>query len=357
MARSIIVTGGAGFIGSHFVDLALDQGFKCIVLDALTYSGNKLNLESAKQLGGSNYVFVEGRIEDTGLVSSLLKTHKPDAIVHFAAESHVDRAIAGPSEFIKTNIEGTFNLLECVRNHFREIGKNEASQFRFIHISTDEVYGSLGETGMFSESTPYDPRSPYSASKAASDHLVQAWFHTYRIPTITTHCSNNYGPRQHPEKLIPHLTLCALAGKKLPVYGDGTNRRDWLHVKDHCKGILAALLKGTPGETYCFGGRNEISNIEIVRLICKILDGLRPLKTGAYESQIEFVTDRPGHDWRYAIDPSRAEKNLGFSPNSINFESQLKETVRWYLNNVPWTHHAFEKSPNGVKFDWASIKT
>lgn len=323
---NLLITGGAGFIGSSFVRLAAARGHHVVVLDALTYAGHRANLESVKA------ELVVGDIRDGALVSKLLREHAIDAIVHFAAESHVDNSISKPAAFIETNIVGSYILLEAAREYWKE----KKGDFRFVHVSTDEVYGSLGPTGKFSEATPMKPNSPYSASKAAGDHLAHAWFSTYGLPTIITNCSNNYGPRQHPEKLIPHMITCALAGKPLPVYGDGKNIRDWIHVEDHCAGVMLALTKGTPGETYCFGGNAERTNIDVVKNICKTLDALKPRKDGQpYEKQIAYVTDRLGHDRRYAIDDSKASSALGFT-RAHDFESGLKATVGWYLANTTW---------------------
>ncbi len=332
--KNILVTGGAGFIGSAFVAQSVAKGQKVIVLDALTYAGNRENLEWIKP---SNYELIVGSITDGKLVQSLLRQHSIDAIVHFAAESHVDNSISKPAVFIETNIVGTYILLEAAREYWNEMAKDKKDDFRFIHVSTDEVYGALGETGKFDENSPRRPNSPYSASKASSDLLAQAWFATYKLPTIITNCSNNYGPRQYPEKLIPVIVSNALSGKKLPVYGDGRNIRDWIHVEDHCSGVALALEKGMPGETYCFGGDSEITNIELVRRICKILNDLVPGKSAnPYEAQIEFVKDRLGHDYRYAIDDSKACRALGFR-HQHNFDSGLRSTVEWYVNEYKRT--------------------
>ncbi|HEU5046456.1 MAG TPA: dTDP-glucose 4,6-dehydratase [Rickettsiales bacterium] len=326
---TILVTGGAGFIGSAFVGQAVERGQKVIVLDALTYAGRRSNLEWIDPAG---YELVVGNIADGPLVDSLLRKHSIDAIVHFAAESHVDNSISKPVAFIETNIVGSYVLLEAAREYWNELKGTKKEQFRFIHVSTDEVYGALGETGKFDENTPKKPSSPYSASKAASDHLAHAWFATYGLPTIITNCSNNYGPRQFPEKLIPLTITNALAGKPLPVYGNGSNIRDWIHVEDHCDGVALALGKGIPGETYCFGGNSERRNIEVVNQICRILDRLRPAKSGAsYASQITFVRDRLGHDYRYAIDDTKAQQQLGFR-RKYDFEAGLESTVEWYLH-------------------------
>lgn len=328
--RSILVTGGAGFIGSNFVDLAISKGYQVVVLDALTYAGHRANLDKASQ--SSQFKFVEGRIENRELVSSVLREMKPSAIVNFAAESHVDNSISGPKAFINTNIVGTFELLEAARAYTSE---NRINDFRFLHVSTDEVFGALGATGKFSEETAYAPNSPYSASKAASDFLVRAWFHTYGLPVITTNCSNNYGPRQFPEKLIPRMITQAIAGESLPVYGKGQNIRDWIHVEDHCAGILLALEKGVIGETYCFGGNSERKNIEVVEKICECLDrNLQP--TRSFKNQIQFVEDRLGHDFRYAIDDRKAQTVLGYRRQHSSFETGLEVTIEWYLANKDW---------------------
>lgn len=325
---TLLVTGGAGFIGSSFVAQAVAGGQKVIVLDYLTYAGSRDNLAWIKP---DHYHLVVGNITDGALVSSLLDSHDIDAMVHFAAESHVDNSISAPAAFIDTNIVGTYTLLEAARDYWSRLPAARKQAFRFIHISTDEVFGELGDSGKFSETSPMRPNSPYSASKAASDHLAHAWFATYGLPVITTNCSNNYGPRQHPEKLIPRMITNAVAGKNLPVYGNGSNIRDWIHVEDHCNGIALALEKGIPGETYCFGGNAEKSNLEVVRKICAILEELSPrqYKT-SYENQIAFVTDRAGHDYRYAIDDRKAVSELGFT-RKHDFESGLRNTVEWYL--------------------------
>ena len=321
----LLVTGGAGFIGSNFVLSTLALTGEAIVnLDKLTYAGSLANLDSLKT--NSRHAFVRGDICNRELVRSLLQQHKPRAIVHFAAESHVDRSISGPADFVQTNVVGTFALLEESRSHFE---KNR--DFRFLHVSTDEVYGSLKfEEAPFSETRPYAPNSPYAASKAAADHLVRAYFHTYGLPMMTTNCSNNYGPRQFPEKLIPLVIRNALAGKRLPVYGDGRNRRDWLYVDDHCEAIRLVLEKGVPGETYNVGGESERGNLDVVQALCAALDRARPRKSGRYAELIEFVTDRPGHDLRYAMDIAKIRRELGWRPKE-RFESGLEKTVQWYL--------------------------
>jgi dTDP-glucose 4,6-dehydratase len=330
----ILVTGGAGFIGSNFVlDWIAAEGTPVVNLDKLTYAGNPANLASLK--GDSRYVFAQGDICDRTLVASLLQKHQPQAIVHFAAESHVDRSIHGPGEFVQTNVVGTFSLLEETRAYWNALNAEARKNFRFLHVSTDEVYGSLGmRKGAFSETTPYAPNSPYAASKAGSDHLVRAYHHTYGLPTVTTNCSNNYGPLQFPEKLIPLMILNALNGKALPVYGDGKNVRDWLHVSDHCSGIRAALAKGKPGETYNIGGNSEKTNLEVVHAVCTILDELHP--AGAPHAKlITYVKDRPGHDQRYAINAEKIRRELGWEPQE-RFEKGLRKTVEWYLNNNEW---------------------
>jgi dTDP-glucose 4,6-dehydratase len=331
----ILVTGGAGFIGSNFVlDWLKEVGEPVVNLDLLTYAGNLANLASVH--GDGRHLFVRGDIDDPKLVDRLLGEHRPRAIVHFAAESHVDRSIHGPDEFIRTNIRGTYTLLECIRSYWTELEGAEKDDFRFLHVSTDEVYGSLKpDDAPFTETTPYQPNSPYSASKAASDHLVRAWHHTYGLPAITTNCSNNYGPWQFPEKLIPLVIANALAGKALPVYGDGMNVRDWLYVGDHCAAIRAALARGEPGEVYNIGGWNEMPNLVIIKTICGLLDELRPSAEGPYERLITFVKDRPGHDRRYAIDARKIERDLGWRP-AETFETGIRKTVQWYLERQDW---------------------
>lgn len=332
----ILVTGGAGFIGANFVLDWLAQSDEPVInLDKLTYAGNRANL--APLDGDARHVFVHGDMGDRGLVASLLAQHRPRAVLNFAAESHVDRSIHGPADFIQTNIVGTFNLLECVREHWSALPEPERAAFRFLHVSTDEVYGSLGPGDpAFAETHRYEPNSPYSASKAASDHLVRAWHHTYGLPVLTTNCSNNYGPLHFPEKLIPLMIVNALAGKSLPVYGDGQQIRDWLYVKDHCSAIRTVLAGGRLGETYNVGGWNEKPNIDIVHTVCALLDELRPRADGqSYTTQITFVKDRPGHDRRYAIDARKIERELGWKP-AETFESGIRKTVRWYLDNPRW---------------------
>ena len=333
----IVVTGGAGFIGSNFVLdwLANPKAEGIINLDKLTYAGNLSTL--APLAKDPRHIFIQGDIGDSTLVTHLLQEHRPRAIINFAAESHVDRSIHGPADFIQTNILGSFNLLECTRTHWNSLPTEEQQQFRFLHVSTDEVYGSLGASdAAFKETTAYEPNSPYSASKAASDHLVRAWFHTYGLPVLTTNCSNNYGPYHFPEKLIPLVILNALNGKPLPIYGDGMQVRDWLYVGDHCAAIRRVLEKGTLGETYNVGGWNEKANLEVVKTICAILDELRPRPNGgSYAEQIRFVTDRPGHDRRYAIDASKLERELGWKP-AETFASGIRKTIEWYLANPEW---------------------
>jgi len=333
----LFVTGGAGFIGGNFVlDWLKDPKTEGVVnLDKLTYAGNLATLDSLKR--DPRHIFVHGDIGDKEVVTKLLKEHQPRAIVNFAAESHVDRSIHGPVEFVQTNIVGTFNLLECAREYWNNLAQENKNNFRFHHISTDEVYGSLSITApAFTETHPYEPNSPYSATKAASDHLVRAWFHTYGFPVVTTNCSNNYGPYHFPEKLIPLVILNALNSKPLPIYGDGQQVRDWLYVGDHCSAIREVLAKGKLGETYNIGGWNEKANIEVVKTICQILDELKPRVDGkSYAEQITFVKDRPGHDRRYAIDASKLKRELGWKPKET-FDTGIKKTVQWYLDNLVW---------------------
>ena len=337
-----LVTGGAGFIGGNFVLEAVRAGVRVVNLDALTYAGN---LDTLSALAGDpGHVFVQGDIGDRALVASLLAEHRPDAVVNFAAESHVDRSIDGPAAFVETNVVGTLALLECARDYWASLEGDAREAFRFLHVSTDEVYGSLGETGKFTETTPYAPNSPYSASKAASDHLVRAFHHTYGLPTLTTNCSNNYGPYQFPEKLIPLMIAKALAGDPLPVYGDGRNVRDWLYVGDHCSAIRAVLERGRVGEVYNVGGDAEMQNIEVVNTICALLDARRPRADGAARTtQIVHVKDRPGHDRRYAIDASRLKGELGWAP-SVTFAEGIARTVDWYLDHQDWVGRVLDGS-------------
>ena len=335
--QTYIITGGAGFIGSHFVRQILqsEQDVKVINLDKLTYAGNLDSLADVAQ--NPQYTFVQGDIGDRELIASLLAEHKPTVIVNFAAESHVDRSIDGPEVFIETNIMGTFRLLDEVRKWWKELPVEEQQSFRFLHVSTDEVYGTLGSEGLFTEETPYAPNSPYSASKASSDHLVRAYHHTYGLPTLTTNCSNNYGSYQFPEKLIPLIIQNALAGKNLPIYGDGMQVRDWLFVEDHCRAIRKVIGQGILGETYNIGGHNEIPNLKVVQTLCTLLDEYQPREDQkSYVEQIIFVTDRPGHDRRYAIDASKIGKELGWYPEET-FESGIRKTVKWYLDNQTWS--------------------
>jgi len=331
----ILVTGGAGFIGANFVlDWITAEGTPVVNLDMLTYAGNLGNLASLKD--DARHHFVKGDINDRALVAQLLSTHQPQAIIHFAAESHVDRSISGPGEFVQTNVVGTFSLLEEARAYWTQLAAPAQAQFRFLHVSTDEVYGSLApDDPAFSETTPYAPNSPYAASKAASDHLVRAYHHTYGLPTVTTNCSNNYGPLQFPEKLIPLMIFNALHGKPLPVYGDGLNVRDWLYVGDHCAGIRTALKRGRPGETYNIGGNSEKTNLDVVNTLCAVMDELRPA-SAPHAKLIQFVKDRPGHDRRYAIDAEKIRQELGWAP-AENFAAGLRKTVRWYLDHPQWT--------------------
>ena len=331
----VLITGGAGFIGSNFIlDFIAYSGEEVVNLDKLTYAGNPRNLDSLR--ASLCYTLEQGDINDCALVRRLLEAHRPRAIVHFAAESHVDRSIHGPDAFVKTNIVGTFNLLEETRAWWSQLPGKEKDAFRFVHVSTDEVYGSLGAIDpAFSELTPYAPNSPYSATKAGSDHLVRAYHHTYGLPTLTTNCSNNYGPFQFPEKLIPLMIHNGLAGEALPVYGDGGNVRDWLYVGDHCAAIRAVLADGRPGETYNIGGGAEMANIDLIKRLCELLDSESPRASGSYSSLVTFVKDRPGHDRRYAIDSSKIRADLGWAP-SESFESGLRKTVRWYLRHQDW---------------------
>jgi len=339
---TLLVTGGAGFIGANFVLQAVADGLKVINLDKLTYAGNPDTL--AQLRGNDLHVFAKGDIGDRALVAQLLAEHRPTAVVNFAAESHVDRSIDSPADFIQTNVVGTLGLLECVRDYWRALAPEQQADFRFLHVSTDEVYGSLGAEGLFTETTAYAPNSPYSASKASSDHLVRAFHHTYGLPTLTTNCSNNYGPFQFPEKLIPLVIQKALAGESLPVYGDGKNIRDWLFVGDHCSAIRRVLDDGRVGETYNVGGNAERQNIDVVGTICDLLDREGRLSSGAdRRSLITYVRDRPGHDRRYAIDAGKLKRELGWTP-AHTFETGIADTVRWYLDNQPWVARVLDGS-------------
>lgn len=331
-----LLTGAAGFIGSNLAHYLTANGHSIVVYDKLTYAGNVNSLGS---ISPRQIRFVEGDICNIELVLQTIVENQINGIFHLAAESHVDRSIDGPSTFIETNINGTFSMLTAARKYYEMLNDEQRKDFRFLHVSTDEVYGSLGETGYFTEKTPYAPNSPYSASKAASDHIVRAWFHTYGLPVLTTNCSNNYGPRQFPEKLIPLVIHNALEGKDLPVYGDGKNVRDWLYVEDHCRALYTVMQHGVPGETYNIGGSCERQNIEIVKTVCEILDELCPKQDGtSYKTQITFVRDRPGHDRRYAIDASKIKHELGWKPIET-FETGIRKTVKWYLNNQAWVEN------------------
>ena len=343
----LLITGGAGFIGSAVVRLAIAQGHEVVVLDALTYAACLDNL--APVSGSDKYRFVEGDICDRALLDQVLGDHRPEAVMHLAAESHVDRSIDGPGAFIETNITGTYTLLEAARCYWRDSSKSDS--FRFHHISTDEVFGSLGKTGYFTEETSYAPNSPYAASKAASDHLVRAWHETYGLPVVLSNCSNNYGPYHFPEKLIPVIIINALAGKPLPIYGNGENVRDWLYVEDHADALLTVLTKGKIGRSYNIGGENEAKNIDIVREICAILDRLRPAARPYFEL-VNFVADRPGHDLRYAIDPTRIRTELGWRP-AITLTQGLEKTVRWYLDNEDWWKALHNRSGVGNRLGGA----
>ena len=346
--KTYIVTGGAGFIGSNFVLAERRDGEARIInLDLLTYAGNPINLESLES--DPDYIFVQGDIRDRDLVKGILEKHRPCAVVNFAAESHVDRSIDGPDDFIQTNVVGTFHLLEEVRRYWESLSGEDKDSFRFLHVSTDEVYGSLVPEDLpFQEQTPYAPNSPYSASKAASDHLVRAYHHTYGLPTVTTNCSNNYGPRQFPEKLIPLIILNALNGKSLPIYGDGQNIRDWLYVEDHCEALHLVLERGRTGEMYNIGGRCEKTNLEVVHTVCNLIDEILPGSSYVpHNSLITFVKDRPGHDRRYAIDASKIENELGWSPKET-FETGLEKTIKWYLENTNWV----ESVQTGAYREW-----
>lgn len=339
----ILVTGGAGFIGSAVVRLAVSRGHQVVNLDALTYAANPENVAGVAD--SPLYAFEHADIRDRAALDRIFAAHRPDAVMHLAAESHVDRSIDGPGAFIETNITGTYNLLEAARAYWLHEGRPEG--FRFHHISTDEVFGSLGPTGQFTETTPYDPRSPYSASKAASDHLVRAWFETYGLPVVLTNCSNNYGPYHFPEKLVPVVILNALHGREIPVYGDGDNVRDWLYVEDHADALLLCLEKGAVGRSYNIGGENEATNIELVRMICAHLDELRPQRA-PHERLIRFVADRPGHDRRYAIDPARIRGELGWRPG-VTIDEGLRRTVAWYLDNEAWWRPLLDREGVGKR--------
>lgn len=345
---TLLVTGGAGFIGSNFVRQTLaGGGVRVINLDLLTYAGNPENLRDLE--AHPDYVFVQGDIGDSGLVARLLREHRPDALINFAAESHVDRSIDGPAAFIATNIDGTHRLLEAALAYWRELPAPARDDFRFLHVSTDEVYGSLGKTGLFTETTPYAPNSPYSASKAASDHLVRAWRHTYGLPVLTTNCSNNYGPYQYPEKLIPLMIMNAISGKPLPIYGDGLNIRDWLYVEDHCRAIQTVLERGRPGEVYNVGGHNELTNLEIVDTLCDLLDELLPHSPHRPHRGLKtFVKDRPGHDRRYAIDAGKIQRELGWVPQET-FQTGIRKTVAWYLEHQAWCRRVMDGSYRGER--------
>lgn len=342
----IIVTGGAGFIGSAVIRLAIKRGYSVVNIDALTYAASLENVASVAD--NLNYSFEKVDICDPKVLDEIFAIHSPDAVMHLAAESHVDRSIDGPRGFIETNINGTFNMLEAARNYWQTRGKPDA--FRFHHVSTDEVFGSLPNDPsiQFTEETPYDPRSPYSASKASSDHLVRAWHETYGLPVLLTNCSNNYGPYHFPEKLIPVVILSALSENPIPIYGDGTNIRDWLYVEDHADALLLVLGKGTSGRSYVIGGENECTNLELVKTLCDILDRQRPRKGASYSDLITFVTDRPGHDSRYAIDPSRIKNELGWRP-SVTIEEGLEKTVLWYLENEDWWQSLLKRSDFGQR--------
>lgn len=327
----ILITGGAGFIGSAVVRLSIARGHEVVNLDALTYAACLENVASVAD--SPRYAFEHADIRDRGALDRIFARHQPDTVMHLAAESHVDRSIDGPGDFIETNIAGTYNMLEAARGYW--VSRGKPASFRFHHISTDEVYGSLGPEGLFTEDTPYDPRSPYSASKASSDHLVRAWHETYGLPVVLTNCSNNYGPYHFPEKLIPVVILNALAGKSLPIYGDGSNIRDWLYVEDHADALLLVVEMGELGRSYNIGGENERTNLELVQTLCAILDELQPKNQGSYADQITFVADRPGHDARYAVDPTRLRDELGWRP-SVTVEQGLRKTVQWYLDNTDW---------------------
>ncbi len=346
--QTILVTGGAGFIGGNFVlHMLSTQDARIVNLDKLTYAGNPDTLASVRD--DPRHVFVQGDIGDADLVARLLREHQVDAVVNFAAESHVDRSIDGPAAFIETNVVGTFNLLDCTRDYWAGLDADARAGFRFLHVSTDEVYGSLGPSGAFTETTAYAPNSPYSASKAASDHLVRAWHHTYGLPVLTTNCSNNYGPFQFPEKLIPLMIAKAQAGEPLPIYGDGSNVRDWLYVEDHCRAIARVLAAGRPGEVYNVGGNSEKTNMEVVDTLCALLDEALPQSPHRPHAQLkQFVTDRPGHDQRYAIDASKLQRELRWTPQE-SFETGLRKTLHWYLDNQDWVQRVMDGSYRGER--------
>lgn len=339
MTKRYLVTGGAGFIGANFIHYLVKQepDAKILNYDKLTYAGNRDSLKTIESKH-RNYEFVQADICDSEKVKETILSFKPTTVVHFAAESHVDRSIDGPGEFIQTNIIGTYNLLDHSAGYWKNLSDSEKADFRFLHVSTDEVFGSLGSEGYFTEETPYAPNSPYSASKASSDHLVRAWFHTFGLPVVTTNCSNNYGSYQFPEKLIPVIILNCLNNNPIPVYGDGSNIRDWLYVVDHCSAIHRVICQGVPGETYNVGGNNEKTNLQVVQTICDLLDEMRPKESGSYRELITFVKDRPGHDQRYAIDSSKLVNALGWSPDE-SFDTGIRKTVQWYLENNEWVEN------------------
>ncbi len=346
--KTLLVTGGAGFIGSAVVRQLINHSdYHVVNIDKLTYAGN---LESLKEISdNSRYSFEQVDIGDKENISRIFKLYQPVGILHLAAESHVDRSISGPGEFIMTNIVGSYNLLECAREYYNSL--TDKTQFKFVHISTDEVFGSLGDSGYFREDTAYDPRSPYSASKASSDLLVRAWYHTYDLPVVITNCTNNYGPYHFPEKLIPLVINNALQGKALPIYGKGDNTRDWLYVDDHAKGIILAFEKGQLGESYCIGGHNERTNLEVVQTICRLLDELQPRNDGqSYLEQISYVSDRAGHDYRYAMDPTKIQSELGWQPEE-NFDTGIQKTIQWYLDNQQWVNHVL----SGEYQNWINL--
>ncbi len=357
MQKTLLITGGAGFIGSAVIrHLIAHTGHTVVNVDCLTYAGNLESLASVAS--DPRYTFEQVDIRDAAEVGRLFRQYQPDGIMHLAAESHVDRSIDGPAEFIQTNIVGTYTLLEAARNYWNSLNGEKKTSFRFHHISTDEVYGSLGDTGLFTETTAYEPNSPYSASKAASDHLVRAWHHTYGLPVVTTNCSNNYGPYHFPEKLIPLMILNALDGKPLPVYGKGNQIRDWLYVDDHARALVRVLEQGTPGETYNIGGHNERQNIEVVHLLCDLLEEMHPEKPAGvphYKDLITYVADRPGHDLRYAIDASKIERELGWTPRET-FETGMRKTVDWYLNNEAWWRRVRDGSYRGERLGLGDTK-